>query len=198
MNRNLSNEERVLIKRIVSRHKQGKIGSQFHLTPVPDGDDKKGKLMLADYSRNFRSSDFTGYQGTIDSLVANGFLQRVKEDLYYLPQAAFDAFDGTPRIQYTDTQSSVAKLVPGTINEFNLVNLLKKYWSIDELKSLCIGFVEPENLPHSTRTELARELVGYASRRGLIRELVQRIEQERPNQWQEFEGVIYASDKRGI
>ena len=59
---------------------------------------------------------------------------------------------------------------------------LEREYSLRELKGLCLRLdVDPENIPHATKPELSRELVGYLHRRDRMADLEAEHEKHRAN-----------------
>ncbi len=83
-----------------------------------------------------------------------------------------------------------------------LVELLKQYFSLDEIKELCFGLgINFESIPgENTIDSKSRELVIYMSRRGQIDALLQKLRTTRPNvTWPEIEApdqLIYFEEDR--
>lgn len=68
------------------------------------------------------------------------------------------------------------------IDKPKFLKLLVKYFSIEELNTLCFEMgIEHDNLLGGTRDVKARVLIKYAERRGRLRELLERAMNDRPN-----------------
>lgn len=82
-----------------------------------------------------------------------------------------------------NVQANVSwKLPPGGMKEWaKLCQSLTKYFSKDELYTLCFDLgVDYENFPEAKRG-IARELIAHLERCGRISELLQVCKQRRPN-----------------
>jgi hypothetical protein len=65
----------------------------------------------------------------------------------------------------------------------NILKLIVKHFSIDELKKLCfhLSFVEYDDLGGEGRTGKARELIALSERVGKFEDLIKMCAKERPN-----------------
>jgi hypothetical protein len=63
-----------------------------------------------------------------------------------------------------------------------LREFLVQRFTLEELKTLTFDLgIDYNNLPHATTIELSRELIGYCEHRGRLRELVEEVLHQRPN-----------------
>lgn len=98
---------------------------------------------------------------------------------------------GNPLIQVFDTDIKVTEVTP--IQKLNkqgiehrklntLYQQLLTGFNQRDLKNLCFRLsVDFEGLPSQTRSDLARELVAYCERRGILNQLIYTCQQERPS-----------------
>jgi hypothetical protein len=79
------------------------------------------------------------------------------------------------------------KEAPEWVNPARLRQVLTEYFNSDELQSLCFDLgIDYESLPGEGKANKAREVVGYARRRGQIPELYAEIKKSRPHvSWEE-------------
>lgn len=85
------------------------------------------------------------------------------------------------------------------MTQYSLSNLIDNYFNISEMKSLCFSLgIDYEQIPGSTKKEIAEELVKYCSRRGFLPKLLQKCEGFRPAVDWPLPNEIITEDDRSL